>query len=299
MQVDMFKNIKLQLMKKIYFTLLALTMLCNFSNTQKNGYNLPQQKLINIAYGSFATSTMDVFLPANRNVHTPFVIIIHGGAWTIGNRDWGMRTQDTLAAHGIASANIDYRYADDNTTHYNDLLKDIDSVIIYCANHAKEWNTRNTNFIMNGESAGAHLALLYGYTTRNKISAIIAECAITNVADTSLLHYLNKDTNLLHAVFKMVGATYIPLQLLDKAFKAASPVYQVKNIPTLFYHGTADYVIPYKQALALQAALKSKRYLYKFISMPGAGHDVGFNTPDGRAKIYGEMVKWVKRYGQL
>lgn len=284
-------------MKRSLPAVIIASFLFNCSCAQKTASQLPEQKLMDVAYGSFPSSKMDVYLPANRNEHTPFVIILHGGAWTLGHRDWGMRTQDSLAAHGIASANIDYRYADDSTTHYQDLLKDIDSVIMYCAAHAGEWHTRTSGFIMNGESAGAHLALLYGYTTTNTISAIIAECAPTNMTDTNLLNYYNRDSNAIRAITKMVGAKYIPSQPLDAAFKGASPVHQVKNIPTLFFHGTEDQMVPYSQALALEAALKNKGYTYKFVSMPGAGHDVGFNTLEGRTKIYGEIVKWAKQYG--
>lgn len=286
-------------MKRSLLLIFAAVLLLADSHAQQRTSVLPAQKLMDLSYGSFTSSKMDVFLPAGRNKHTPFVIILHGGAWTLGHRDWGMRTQDSLAAHGIASANIDYRYADDSTTHYKDLLKDIDSVIIYCQAHADEWHTRNTNFIMNGESAGAHLALLYGYTTSNSIAAIIAECAPTNVADTSLLNYFSKDANAIRAISKMVGAQYIPSQVPGAAFFDASPVYHVKNIPTLFFHGTGDLTVPYTQALQLEAALKSKGYTHQFVSMPGAGHDVGFNTPEGRMKIYNEIILWAEKYGRL
>ena len=261
--------------------------------------NLPAQQLKDVEYGSFPSSKMDVSLPANRNKHTPFVIIMHGGAWTLGDKVWGSRTQDTLTAHGIASININYRYADDYATHYQELLLDIDSALDYCVAHADEWHTRKTNFIMNGESAGAHLALLYGYTTNKKISTIIAECAPTNLADTSLLnYYIKKDTSLFHAIYKMVGATYDRAKPLPAAFGEASPVTQVKNIPTLFFHGTADPVVPYTQATMLETTLKSKGYTYKLVPMIGAAHDLGFNTAEGRKIIYGEMVSWIEKYGR-
>jgi acetyl esterase/lipase len=284
-------------MKKSLIAWLVALGCFSLSYAQKAASFVAEQKLLDIAYGSFTSSRMDVFLPANRTAQTPFVIIIHGGAWTLGNRAWGMRTQDSLAAHGIASANIDYRYADDSTTHYQELLKDIDSAVMYCASHATEWHTRSSNFIMNGESAGAHLALLYGYTSSNTIGAIIAFCAPADIADTSLLNYFNQDANAIRVIAKMVGAAYIPGQPLDPAFISASPAHQVKNIPTLFFHGTADLTVPYTQALKLEAALKNKGFTYKFVPMPGAGHDVGFNTLEGRTKIYGEMADWIKKYG--
>lgn len=257
---------------------------------------LPEQKLSEVAYGSFTSSKMDVFLPANRTPNTAFVIIMHGGAWTLGDKIWGARTQDSLAAHGIASANINYRYADDIGTHYPELLKDIDSAIRYCVAHAKEWNTRKTAFIMNGESAGAHLALMYGYTTDRKIRSIIAECAPTDFTDTAMLQrYAKLDTSVLHAICKMAGVSFPPA-MQDRGFRAASPVTHVKNIPVLFFHGTNDQLVPYSQALALETALKNKNYTHKLVTMPGAGHDVGFNTAEGRAKIYGEIIRWINEY---
>lgn len=269
------------------------------STSRKATGNLPELRLKDVSYGSFASSKMDITLPANRNVQTPFVIIIHGGAWVLGDKIWGSRTQDTLLAHGIASANINYRFADDDKIHVQELLADVDSVILYCASHAKQWNTRKDNFIINGESAGAHLSLMYGYTTARKISAIISECAPTNLSDTTVLnYYANRDTSLLHAICKMVGAGYTPGRVASPAFADASPVSHVKNIPTLFFHGTTDVVVPYSQATDLEKKLKDKRYTYQFIPMVGANHDLGLNVPESRAAIYKEIVDWVWKYGK-
>jgi len=279
------------------FILLAFLAAC--SNTKNSPSTLTSTRFNDVAYGSFPSSKMDVALPAGRTPQTPFVIILHGGAWTLGDKVWGSRTQDSLLAHGIASVNINYRYADNDRTHYQELLKDIDTVISYCKRHAKEWNTRRSNFIMNGESAGAHLSLLYAYTTSNKISTVIAECSPTDFSDTAMLNrYAQVDPNVLSAIGKMTGAIYTKGKPLPAEYIAASPVTRVKNIPTLFFHGTADQLVPYSQALKLEAVLKEKNFTHKLVSMPGAGHDVGFNTAEGRKLIYGEMVDWVWKYGK-
>jgi acetyl esterase/lipase len=280
-----------------YPIVILFTAIISCSGSKNSSSTLTSLRLKNIVYGSFPSSKMDVALPAGRTPQTPFVIILHGGAWTLGDKGWGSRTQDSLFNHGIASVNIDYRYADNDKTHYEELLKDIDSVISFCVNRAKEWNTRKTNFIMNGESAGAHLSLMYGYTTNRKISAIIAECAPTDFTDTAMLnHYQQADPNVLQAIGKMTGAPYVKGAALPAQYFAASPVNHVKNIPTLFFHGTADQLVPYSQALTLEQKLKDKGVTYKFVPMPGAGHDVGFNTPEGRKLIYDEIVAWTWKY---
>jgi len=198
-----------------------------------------------------------------------------------------------------SSANINYRFADDDRVHWPQLLEDIDSALSYCAGHAAEWHTRRDNFVMNGESAGAHLALLYGYTTANKIGAVIAECAPTNLSDTALLNYYHiHDTLLFHAVCKLADAHYEPGQQPGPAFAAASPVSHVKNLPILFFHGTADKVVPYPQALDLEKVLQRKGYVYKFVPMPDENHDLGLNVFATRSLIYREMVEWIWKYGK-
>jgi|SRR6218665_132135 len=286
-------------MKRLFLAVLIATLFTNSALSQKAAGSLPEEKFKDIAYGFFPSSKMDVYLPAGRNAQTPFMIVIHGGAWVLGDKIWGTRTQDTLLAHGMASVNINYRFADDGLIHYPQLLADIDSVLDYCISHADEWQTRKENFILNGESAGAHLALLYGYTTPKKISTIIAECAPTNLADTTVLNYYAKnDPSLLQAICKMAGATYTPGQPAASEFAAASPVYAVKNIPTLFFHGMADPVVPYSQATDLEKKLKNAGYVHQLISIPGAGHDLGLNSPEGRTLIYKEMIDWIRKYGK-
>ena len=256
--------------------------------------------LDDVFYGSFPSSKMDIRLPAKRNIHTPFAIIIHGGAWTLGDKGWGKRTQDTLTAHGMASVNIDYRYADNGSVHYQELLADIDSAVAYCIRHAAEWSTRRGSFIIIGESAGAHLALMYGFANKGKIRAIISQCAPTSFNDEALLqYYQQKDPSLLQALAKMTGAIWQPGKPIPAQYAGASPVSHVAKIPVLAFHGTADPVVPYSQALALEQAMKKKKFPVRLVPVPGAGHDLGLNTPEGRASIYAEMIRWIRQYTKL
>ena len=286
-------------MKQLFLVLSCLSFFAGCKASPGFSKPLPAVKIRDLAYGSFASSKMDVYLPAGRTPATPFVIVIHGGAWVMGDKEWGTRTQDSLLAHGIASANINYRYADDHTTHYAQLLADIDSAIQFCVAHGSKWNTRKQKLVITGESAGAHLALLYAYANPGKISAVISACAPTDLTDTSLLKYYAKnDPSLLQSVYKITGAAYEPGKTLPAAFAAASPVYQVQPIPTLFFHGTGDWVVPYQQATALEKALKEKGVTYRFVPMKDQGHDLGFNSAEGRKVIYGEMMSWIIKYGK-
>ena len=148
--------------------LTVVSTIAGCSSNNKITTTLAEVKQMNVAYGSFPGSIMDVYLPANRNPQTPFVILIHGGAWILGDKIFEHQMQDSLLANGIASVNINYRFADSLHTHYTQMLADIDSAVMYCIAHANAWHTRKENFITSGTSAGAHLSLLYAYTTDKK-----------------------------------------------------------------------------------------------------------------------------------
>ena len=284
-------------MKRLLIAITLVTFIVICTSARKSVKAYTEEKLMDVAFGSFPSSKMDVYLPANRNARTPFVILIHGGGWVLGDKSLDRPTEDTLLAHGIACANINYRFVDSLHTHYPEMLADIDSAVNYCIAHAGEWNTRKDNFITSGGSAGGHLCLLYGYTANKKISAIIAECPPTDLTDTVMLNYATK-IGLQPVIEKMVGATYTRGQALAPQFAASSPIYHIKNIPTLIVHGTADKTVLYSQSVAFDKVLTSKNITHKFISIPGADHDCNLKDPATRTMVYKEIVDWALKYGK-
>ncbi|MCO5242135.1 MAG: alpha/beta hydrolase [Chitinophagaceae bacterium] len=275
---------------------LFLFQLCCVSFVIAQQTFLPAQKKYDIPYGSFASSKMDLYLPVNRTPATPFVIIIHGGGWVAGDKQGDRGSQQILLEQGIASANINYRFADSLGTHYEQLLADIDSAVAYCMQHATVWNTRKTNFVLMGASAGGHLSLLYSYTTNRKVSAIIAECAPADLTDTTTLHY-EASIGLLPLIFKIAGATYTPGGSIDKRFFAVSPIHHVKHIPTLIIHGTGDKVVPFWQAEKLQQKLAAEKITHQLLPIQGADHDLGMRDIPTREMIYAAITEWIWKHG--
>ena len=281
-----------------YFTLLLVATIALGCNSPiRLTAHLPEEKKANVSYGTLPSSKMDIYLPANRNEQTPFVILIHGGAWTLGEKEWNREVQDSLLSKGIASANLNYRFADDTQVHFPQMLADIDSAVNYCINHAADWNTRKEYFFVSGTSAGGHLSLLYAFTTDKKINGVIANCPPTDLADTALLNYEMK-IGILPAIEKMAGAKYYPGQPLPQEFSSASPLYHVKNIPTLLIHGTADRTVPYSQSVRLDKELALKEVPHKLLSIPDADHDLMLNDPKTKAWVYHETIAWVLKYGR-
>jgi len=266
---------------------------------EHTGSGLPEHRYYNEHYGTDNRQTLDVYLPARRdNQSTPFLILIHGGAWVSGDKGDFNAIQDSLMQRGIASVSINYRFVN-AALHYEELMQDVDAAVNYCFSKKEEWNIRSDKYLIGGISAGAHMSLLYSYryNTSGRIAAVISAAGPTDVTRTDWLDY-TVQLGLLDDIEAMVGASYTPGQPLDARFTAASPRYQISNIPTLMLHGTADAVVPYDQSGMLAADLVTQGVTHKLVSFPGANHDLGLANPVYYQLLLTEMENWCKTYGR-
>lgn len=253
--------------------------------------------LKDVRYGDFERNVMDVYLPADRSPKTAFVINIHGGAWTQGDRKFDGQLSEYLVSHGIAVVNINYRYANKEDIHLPELLDDVDHVVKYLADHSKEWNTRSSGFSITGGSSGAHVSMMYAYTKNPDIKTIIERCGPVDFTDVETLKYV-KAANLFEVLDKMSGNTTVwnPGDAIPAAYARTSPVAHVSKIPILIIHGDKDEVVPIPQAYILEKALKAKGTPYKLVVVPGAGHQIEKKPADQQME-FREMTAWLNKYG--
>ena len=269
------------------------------SSTSQNNSSEPTKKdlvLRDVKYGNNKRNTMNILVPKGSNNETPFILFMHGGAWVSGDKNDVAIVQLALGGAGIASASINYRYASDSV-HYPELMSDVNSAVNYIVDHGKDWNVNTNKMAIGGISAGAHMALLYGYQydKGNHISSIISMAGPTDMTNVD---FLNGATllKLIDGANKMVGAKYEFGKPVPSQFKDASPVQYIKNIPTLIIHGTGDMVVPYAQAELLSDKLKQKSYTHDLMTIPNANHDLGLGNQATAKQIADRVVEWVKKY---
>lgn len=256
------------------------------------------EKLLNVTYSTHERNQMDVYLAANRNANAPFIIFIHGGAWTTGSKADFNSIQDAMLAQGINSASINYRYVNANV-HVDELMQDVNNAVGSVIASSSGWVTRKNKIILCGASAGAHMALLYAYKydAANNIGGVITMAGPTDVGQAEFLDYatsIGLKTNLEN----LAGATYTKGQPVDAKFAAASPINYIKNVPTLVIHGTADEVVPYIQAQSLISKLIGLNVTYKLVELSGDGHDLGITKPENVSKLLTEITSWTNQYGK-
>ncbi|PUB26760.1 prolyl oligopeptidase family protein [Elizabethkingia sp. YR214] len=290
-------------MNYLKITVLSIGLLAVSCSIQKKespqtvSVNLKEEKLTEIKYGPHERNVMDIYLPANRNPKTAFLVNIHGGAWTQGNRKYDGKISEYLLSQGIAVANLDYRYANFTDTHLPELLDDIDQVVKYLSAHAQEWNTRKNGFSISGGSSGAHVSMMYAYTKNPQIKTIVEMCGPVDFTDVQTLQYV-KAVNLFDVLDKMSGnkTVWNPGDAVPEAYAKTSPVKFVNQIPIMIIHGDKDEVVPVQQAYILEKALKAKGAEYKLVIVPEAGHLIT-KLPKDEQVVFSNVAEWLKKYG--
>ncbi|MFN8283704.1 MAG: alpha/beta hydrolase [Chitinophagales bacterium] len=165
-------------------------------------------------YGPDARNYYYVYLPTNFNANSKVVVLIHGGGWTTGpNPDevngWGstytvggtsnitneqnQNIVKNLLANGYVVVSLLYRlvqYGDNNTDimantiTINDQINDVDAAIQHIHTNFPSCLSINANNIqVLGESAGAHLALMFAYTRANTsyVKSVVSVAGPTNM----------------------------------------------------------------------------------------------------------------------
>lgn len=257
------------------------------ATAQKEVYHLP--------YGKNKQQYIDLFLPKDISAKTPVLIMIHGGAWTLGDNAYTDKHARDVRDRGIVVANVDYRYVSDSV-HANDLLADIDNAIALVQKSAKTYGYTAKQFHLMGISAGAHLSLLYGYTTKRNIKSITAMCGPSVFDENTFLGPLYKQGRI-KIMEDLANAKYNPAPGADiSAFKNVSPYFHIKKIPTQLIHGDADALVDVNISHMFYVKLQQTKVPAHLIIHPGKGHDAGMNSPDTEKANLDAIAGWARKW---
>ncbi|WP_116789730.1 alpha/beta hydrolase [Flavobacterium psychrotrophum] len=254
-----------------------------------------QKELYHLKYGAAKQQQLDLFLPKDINKKTPVVIMLHGGAWSMGGNEYTDKHARDLRDRGFVVANVDYRYVSDSV-HLLQLLDDIDSAVQYVQDNAKKYGYTLKGLNLVGISAGAHLSLMYGYVSKRKVSSITAMCAPSIFDAETFLPGLYKQGRI-KILEDLANAGYNPAEGADvSAFENVSPYFHISKVPTQLIHGDNDELVDYHLSVRFEEKLKQINVPSNLIIRPGKGHDVGMNSPDTEKMNIDAMEAWVKKW---
>lgn len=254
-----------------------------------------QQKIYNLKYGEHKRQKMDIFLPKDYAEDSPVVLIIHGGAWTLGKKEHMIQIQKLLFENRIPSISMNYRLVSEKKKiTYKQQVEDIGLVIEKFNSLTEKAELLPNNYILLGESAGGHLALLYGYQHSDQIKKIISLSGPTDFYSSGYLKsFYSKYAS--PTIQKVVGSKF-DRKNVSEAFKEASPIANITNVPTLLFQGNNDFLVNQHQGIAMDSALTQMNIPHKFIFMKGAGHVPRlFSKRKRDSIIYPNILEWIKK----
>ena len=235
---------------------------------------------IDVPYGEDPAQVADLYIQAQRSAPgsalepldepRPTLIWFHGGGWVAGDKASNFNRTVQYLERGWHVANVNYRIGNGTAPHAVD-----DAMCAYKWIVEESQRTgRSDRFVVSGSSAGGHLALIVGLlnTQGNHFCrADVAPDAVVNwygITDIEAADEYLVETGAERNFAELwvgdrgrigeISSNYSPLSLISQ-----------NAPPIITIHGTADDIVPYRQAEALHAALQTRNRL---VTLEGGTH---------------------------
>jgi len=252
---------------------------------------------------------LDVYKPTSGGAPTPVVIVIHGGGWVEGTKEERVLEMMPYLQMGFAAVNVEYRLG--RVSLAPAAVEDCRCALHWVFANAKKYNFDPQRVVVQGGSAGGHLALMTGmltpaagfdhtcvtstedYWTQSpgtngdpKVAAIVNWFGITDVLDE--LHGADAKGYAVVWVGDQANA--------DEIAKRVSPINYVNGQvpPIITIHGDHDALVPYSQAVRMHKALDEAKVPNELYTVPGGNHG-GF-TAEENQKAWAEVRKFLKEH---
>ncbi len=216
----------------------------------------------------------DIYLPRGEGPF-PGVLVVHGGAWRMGNRAQLGGVAQLLAQHGFTAVAISYRLAPQYK--FPAQIDDCKSAVRWMRTNAAKWKIDPNRIGGFGYSAGAHLVALLGSTGPDD--------GLEGVADVA-----NLPSTRLQAVaaggapcdFRIIppGEDFLAFWLggnrgqAPEQYRLASPATFVTadDPPFFFFHGETDQLVPLWSPTKMSKELTAAGVSAELYVVPELGH---------------------------
>jgi len=256
---------------------------------------------------------LDVYLPESKAEKSgfPVLMIIHGGAWVEGDKSldsvyYMRKLREEALNNDFAVVSINYSLLGKDI-HFPAPVLDCKDAVRWVRANAGIYNFDSENIGLWGSSAGAHLAMLVGYTddslwkdtTNLESYSSEVNYVINNFGPGDLNSLLKTDAsfftifvfkNFIRKLYDMrnnliLGMTGTSLKenevLVKETLDLYSPIRyaRTKTVPTIIFHGNKDKVVPFKESKTLHKKLNKLQAESELVKIKKGDH--GFNEiPD-------------------
>lgn len=227
---------------------------------------------------------MDLRVPDGAGPH-PVILYLHSGAWVTGDRFGGPAIRQ--ASRGYAVASIEYRLAPLHI--WPAQIEDAKAAVRWLRANADRFQLDANRIGVFGTSAGGHIgavlgtsggiASLEGLELGNAQFSSRVRAVVDLYGPTDLLKI---EEQKLPCIPLDGNSAYLPPSLLmgcaiqecAEKTRTANPItYVTKDDPPfLIMHGMLDCLVPYKQSVILDRALRDKGVSSKLVLLPAGQH---------------------------
>lgn len=225
---------------------------------------------------------LDVRVPEG-NGPFPMVILVHGGAWTNGDKQQFVTPLFApLTEAKFTWFTVNYRLAPRYP--FPACVEDVEAAVRWAKLHAADYKGDPARVALVGESAGGHIASLVALraTPETKVNAVVA-------------FYTPFDMQMRSASAKTKAIFGIKNDAdIARIMREASPLVHVKrgSPPFLLLHGTGDQRVQYEQSVAFQKRLRDHKVPCELITIKNGPHGMSeWDSFDARYKA--KMVEWL------
>lgn len=226
---------------------------------------------------------LDAYLP-KKSGPSPAILVVHGGAWRMGNRKQLRGYAEALAKTGFVCFAIDYRLAPQHK--FPAQIEDCRSAVKWIRANAPQYKVDPGKLGAIGYSAGGHLVSLLGTTgeaptAKNGNVDTRLQAVVAGGAPTDFRWFPDKGK---WCEFLMGGTLdTVP----EKFFAASSSAFADKDDPpTFFFNGTEDTLVPLPWSQSCFGALKAVGVKTEFHRIEGAGHLQAARNREALEKAY-------------
>lgn len=223
------------------------------------------------------TGKLDLYVVAGKGPR-PVIVNFHGGGWTENVKERAQATLLPFLETGWAVANVEYRLA--SAAPAPAAIEDARCAIRWLADRARMYDIDPSRFVLMGDSAGAHLALMAGMLPANgefdrgctskawpRVAAIVNYYGVSDVAEVTAgknqrswaVAWLGNRAGNVDFARKLSPLTYV---------RGGVP-------PVITLHGDSDPVVPYTQSIRLHEALTKAGVPNRLVTIKAGGHGYG------------------------
>lgn len=262
--------------------------------------------LKDVRYGEHERNVIDIYIPEDPVSKTGFILIIHGGGWTSGDKS--IHTPDTeyWSRLGYICGTMNYRYVCESVNVFDE-LDDVDAALKKAKEVCAQYGADIKKLLLSGGSAGAHLSLMYAYTrySSSPLAPVAAFCCCppTDCSTPDFLMGISGEFEswkyevLSYCCAEKITKETLNTKAVQAALKRISPISYISDacVPCAVCHGKSDELVPYCHTLVFLDMLKKHNIRTDLITFQNSGHALD-KDPDALIESKKLMQIYLEEY---